>query len=42
MRLILGDLGYNDIDGYLVTYDEMNDDNFDEATSWDYFNDRSL
>ena len=37
----IGDVGYDDSDDYLVTYDETSDDNFDEATQWDYFDDRS-
>jgi len=37
----IGDIGYDDSDDYLVTYDETSDDNFDEATQWDYFDDRS-
>ena len=34
------DFGHDGI-CYLVTYDEHGDENFDEATSWDYFSDRS-
>ncbi len=37
----IGDVGYDDNYLYLVTYDEISDDNFDESTQWDYFDDRS-
>ena len=34
-------LGHDGSYDYLVVYDEHGDDNFDEATQWDYFNDRN-
>ena len=37
----IADLGYDDSYDYLLTHDDITDDNFDEATQWDYFDDRS-
>jgi hypothetical protein len=42
----IADLGYvelpqDDSYDYLLTHDDVDDDNFDEATQWDYFDDRS-
>ena len=37
----IADLGYDDSYDYLLTHDEVVDDNFDESTQWDYFDDRS-
>jgi len=34
-------LGHDGSYDYLVVYDEHGDDNYDEATQWDYFNDRN-
>ena len=35
------DLEHDGSYDYLLTYDDEGDDNFDAATSWDYFSDRS-